>query len=400
MSKFAMNNQNSQRRVLNIMHNQNMPMLSNQSFDPLSLNQNQERNPESKINLIFGLLRKNTARTNGIWKVIQTLMGKINKLEELTASIDQVIARNKQLEDNRRKHNKRKNEKKRIKREKRKEDKLKKQNQNEQIEQIKEQKENENIENKIASKKEGKGNLQAVIPKKEDFSMKNSRNLANNSRNEFDDSRNKISNSKNSLERKMNNSRNSIEISRKKFDDSRNKFSNSKNNVEISRTNLINNKNNKNKLNNKFNVKNNDEISFNNSEINNIDECSLNLKDKMNEMNVTNVKLSRNNRDEKKVINLVNRFIFNNKNIFNSNQKWISQTFIPLIQDIIDLNLYEIDVTHYIRKIKSPPEFRHEFWQWWSKKQSNNIMQIVQRLKQSNDIDIRNIVNNRNLEQD
>ena len=364
-----MNNQNSQRRVLNTMHYQAMPMLLNQSSVPLSPNQNQERNPEYKINLIFGLLRKNTARTNGIWKIIQSLMNKINKLEELTSSIDQVIARNKQLEESRKKNNKKKNERKRIKREKRKEDKKNKVNQKEQAKDSNEI--NRRCEIVNIEEKEEKNLVKMNFPKKEE-------SLKNNSRNEI------------------------LEISRNKFD-SRNKFSNSINNEEISRTNLINKKkkiNNLKKNNNcEINIRNQDEISFNKSEINKTDECSLNLKDKMDE---TNENLSRNNRNKNKVKNLVNRFIFNNANIFNSNQKWISHTFIPLIQDIMDLNLYEIDVTQYVKKIKSPPEFRHEFWQWWSKKNKNqtNIEQIIQRLKASNDKDIRNLVNNRNLEQD
>jgi len=367
MSNFPMNNQNNQRRVLNFMHYQDVPMLSNQSFVPLSLNQHQERNPESKINLIFGLLRKNTARTNGIWKIIQSLMNKIDKLEELTSSIDQVIARNKQLEEKRMKDNKKKHERKKIKREKRKEDKIRKQNKKEQIKNS-----NENEDSKIVKRNEKliKSNLE-IIPKREEH---------------FDEKfRNK-------------DSRNDIQISRKEKFVSRNEFSNSINNLEISRTNLINKK----KINNKINNFNKDEISFNKPEINNKDdECSLNLKDKINE---NDEKLSRNNRNKKNVLNLVNRFIFNNANIFNSNQKWISHTFIPLIQDIMDLNLYEIDVTHYVRKVKSPPEFRNEFWQWWNKKkkknQEINISQIIQDLKRSNDKEIRNLVNIRNLEQD
>jgi len=369
MSNFAMNNQNNQRRVLNFMHDQAMPMRSNQSYVPLSPNQYQERNPESKINLIFGLLRKNTARTNGIWKIIQSLMNKIDKLEEITSSIDQVILRNKQLEEKRKKNNKKKHEKKKMRREKQKEDKKKKQNQKEQMKNA----DNQNKDIKIVNRSDNliKANSQVSIPRKEEHTVDIFEN---------------------------NNSRNSIEISRKKFN-SRNDFSNSINNLEISRTNLINkkfiNKNNNKKINNK----NQDEISFSKSEINKIDECSLNLNDKMDE---TNENLSRNNRNKNNVRKLVNRFILNNANIFNSNQKWISHTFIPLVQDIIDLNLYEIDVTQYVKKIKSPPDFRHEFWQWWSKKNKNqiNIEQIIQNLKASDDKDIRNLVNSRNLEQD
>ena len=134
------------------------------------------------------------------------------------------------------------------------------------------------------------------------------------------------------------------------------------NNSEISRTNF--NKN----INFKKNLINKDEINFDSS-INNIqlshsnfDECSLRLQ---NKININNEPLSSNGRNRQNVIYLANRFIFNNQRIFDSTPNWVNNTFIPLIQDIIDLNLYELDVAEYVKRVRSPPDFRKEFWNWW-----------------------------------
>lgn len=82
--------------------------------------------------------------------------------------------------------------------------------------------------------------------------------------------------------------------------------------------------------------------------------------------------MSSNGRNRQNVIYLANRFIFNNQRILNSTPNWINNTFIPLVQDIIDLNLYELDVSEYVKRIRSPPEFRKEFWNWW--KDRNQMM--------------------------
>jgi len=363
MSNIAMNNPNFQRRVLNPMHYQPMAMLSNQYSVPLPPNQNQERNPESKINLAFGLLRKNTARTNGIWKVIQSLISKIKKLEESTAMIDQVIKRNKELEEKRSKNNRKKNEKKRSKRMIRQEQRKKLKEGKIQIEQkekeVKEVKDEcKNILNEV--KEEKKIELGPKYKKEE----------------------------RTELEGKMTNSRNfkeSLEISRKKFDSRKNK-NDSIDNLEISRTNLINKKIINKNINNKKKINNKDEISFGGNQLMDYskeDECSLQLNDKINQ---SNEKLSKNGRNKQNVINLVNRFIINNKNIYNSNQKWIYHTFIPLIEDIMDLNIDDIDISDYIRKVRTPPEFRKRFWEWWKnrdlRKQAIEIHKISQKLKQ------------------
>ena len=362
-----MNNPNFQRRVLNPMHYQPMAMLSNQYSVPLPPNQNQERNPENKINLAFGLLRKNTARTNGIWKVIQSLISKIKKLEESTAMIDQVIKRNKELEERRSKNNRKKNEKKRNKRmirqEQRKKLKLGRIQVEQEEKEVKEVKDEcKNILNEV--KEEKKIELGPKDKKEE----------------------------RTELEEKMTNSRNfkeSLEISRKKFDSRKNK-NDSIDNLEISRTNLINKKIINKNINNKKKINNKDEISFGGNQLMDYskeDECSLQLNDKINQ---SNEKLSKNGRNKQNVINLVNRFIINNKNIYNSNQKWIYHTFIPLIEDIMDLNIDDIDISDYIRKVRSPPEFRKRFWEWWKnrdlRKQAIEIHKISQKLKQDPEI--------------
>ena len=363
MSNIAMNNPNFQRRVLNTMHYQPMAMLSNQYSVPLPPNQNQERNPENKINLAFGLLRKNTARTNGIWKVIQSLISKIKKLEESTAMIDQVIKRNKELEEKRSKNNRKKNEKKRNKRmirqeqrKKLKEGKIQVEQKEKEVKEVKD--ECKNILNEV--KEEKKIELGPKYKKEE----------------------------RTELEEKMTNSRNfkeSLEISRKKFDSRKNK-NDSIDNLEISRTNLINKKIINKNINNKKKINNKDEISFGGNQLMDYskeDECSLQLNDKINQ---SNEKLSKNGRNKQNVINLVNRFIINNKNIYNSNQKWIYHTFIPLIEDIMDLNIDDIDISNYIRKVRSPPEFRKRFWEWWKNRdlrsQAIEIHKISQKLKQ------------------
>ena len=362
-----MNNPNFQRRVLNPMHYQPMAMLSNQYSVPLPPNQNQERNPENKINLAFGLLRKNTARTNGIWKVIQSLISKIKKLEESTAMIDQVIKRNKELEERRSKNNRKKNEKKRNKRmirqEQRKKLKLGRIQVEQEEKEVKEVKDEcKNILNEV--KEEKKIELGPKYKKEE----------------------------RTESEEKMTNSRNfkeSLEISRKKFDSRKNK-NDSIDNLEISRTNLINKKIINKNINNKKKINNKDEISFGGNQLMDYskeDECSLQLNDKINQ---SNEKLSKNGRNKQNVINLVNRFIINNKNIYNSNQKWIYHTFIPLIEDIMDLNIDDIDISDYIRKVRSPPEFRKRFWEWWKnrdlRKQAIEIHKISQKLKQDPEI--------------
>ena len=358
-----MNNPKFQRRVLNPMHYQPMAMLSNQYSVPLPPNQNQERNPENKINLAFGLLRKNTARTNGIWKVIQSLISKIKKLEESTAMIDQVIKRNKELEEKRSLNNRKKNEKKRNKR-------MIKQEQKKKLKEGKIQ-----VEQKEKEVKEVKDECKNILNEvKEDKKIELGPKYKKEERTE--------------LEEKMTDSRNfkeSLEISRKKFDSRKNK-NDSIDNLEISRTNLINKKIINKNINNKKKINNKDEISFGGNQLMDYpkeDECSLQLNDKINQ---SNEKLSKNGRNKQNVINLVNRFIINNKNIYNSNQKWIYHTFIPLIEDIMDLNIDDIDISNYIKKVRSPPEFRKRFWEWWKNRDLRNqaieIHKISQKLKQ------------------
>jgi hypothetical protein len=340
MSK-SMKYLNSQRRVPSDQYdyNQLMPTFANECFDPLSQEQNQEMNPEYKINLVFGLLRKSTARTNGIWKVVQSIISRINELEKANSSIgqiDQIIKRNKELEDKRIKINKKKNERKRNKRRKKVENQL--------SEEDKEEK-NSNNSNNLNFRIDIPKEVRINIPKEDQFRRENiilsSRNVSNNLAENF-------------INTGFNNNINK--------------------NAEISRTNFNKNINFKNNF--KNNLINKDEINFDslidNIQLNqpNFDECSLRLQ---NKININNEPLSSNGRNRQNVIYLANRFIFNNQRIFNSTPNWINNTFIPLIQDIIDLNLYELDVSEYVKRIRSPPEFRKEFWNWW--KDRNQMMQ-------------------------
>ena len=82
MSKSSLNQPNYKKGALNT-HKHQPAICSNESYDDPSLRHDKDKTIENKLNLVFGLLRKSTARTNGIWKIIQALTNKIQLMEEM-----------------------------------------------------------------------------------------------------------------------------------------------------------------------------------------------------------------------------------------------------------------------------------------------------------------------------